>query len=263
MAKTTSGYLTGAVKPSSSYRVYADVTDTGSPASGTATVRSDLSTVTSGATATALTSGSNTIGGSSYNYSSAALTAGAATGTKTYTVTMTDAAGNSRTRTGYTVTVDGTSPTAVNVDTTNKTGGTVGKPEVGDSLVLTYSEQIDPYSITSGWTGASQNVTVRIAKSGSTTLITVLTTGGVTLPLGSISTPSAFTSGSSIDFTGSTMTQTGAVITLILGSPSATPTTVATASTLSWTPSATAYDAAGNAASTASRSEQGASDADF
>jgi signal peptidase I len=262
VAKTATGYLTGAVRPSSTYHVYANVTDTGNPPSGTATVRSDVSAITSGATAAGLSSGSVTVGGSTYNFSSTALTAGAPTGTKSYTVTLTDTAGNSRTRTGYSVNVDGTAPTATNVDTTNRTGGTVGKPETGDSIVLTYSEQIDPYSIASGWTGAGQSVTVRMAKSGSTNLITVLTAGGATLPLGTVSTPAAYTSGT-VDFTGSTMTQSAAVVTLTLGSPSTTPTTVATSNTLSWTPSATAYDAAGNPAATTARAEQGASDIDF
>ncbi len=262
IAKTGTGYLTGAVRPSGTYRVHADVTDTGNPASGVSAVTADVSAVTAGTTAAALTNTGSTVGGVSYTWQSATLTAGASTGAQGFTLTMTDAATRSRTRTGYTVTVDGVAPTAAAVDTVNKTGGTVGRPETGDALVLTYSEQIDPASVLATWTGGSQNVTVRFIVSGSTNLVTVRTSTGTLLPLGTVTSPSAYFNATA-NFTNSTMVQSGGTVTVTLGTTTGTPTTVTAPATLSWAPSATPFDAAGNTVTTTARTEAGASDADF
>lgn len=50
---------------------------------------------------------------------------------------------------------------------------------------------------------------------------------------------------------------------MVLGTTTGTVTTATTASALSWVPSATAYDAAGNASGTATVTESGTSDANF
>src|SRR5689334_19617083 len=57
----------GYVRPSTTYQVYANVTDTGNPASGTSSVAANVSAISSGQTALALSSGSYTAGGVSYN----------------------------------------------------------------------------------------------------------------------------------------------------------------------------------------------------
>ncbi len=260
----TTGYLTGSVRPSGPYRVYANVTDTGNPASGTASVRADMSQVTAGAGSTALNGGSSTVGGTTYNYSSAQLTAGSGTGTKDYSLTMADVAGLSRTR-GYNVTVDGTAPTPANVDTTNRAGGVSNRPESGDTLTLTYSERIDPYSILSGWTGTAQTVTVRMVKRQSYNDITVVSSSGATLPLGTVTTAEdMINTTATLDFTGSTMTQTGNAVTFTLGTPSATAKTGERAtSELTWTADSAAYDAAGNTLTINTVTEQGPADATF
>ncbi len=91
IAKST-GYLAGSIKQGGTYHVYANVTDGGNPPSGIATVRSDVSAVTSGQTSLTLTAGSYSVNGVSYGYRSAALTAGSPlSGTKAYTITSTDA----------------------------------------------------------------------------------------------------------------------------------------------------------------------------
>ncbi len=59
------------------------------------------------------------------------------------------------------------------------------------------------------------------------------------------------------------MTLSGAVITVTLGTASGSVNTVATSATMSWTPSATATDRAGNACSTAAVTEGGAADREF
>ena len=65
-----------------------------------------------------------------------------AQGTYTAQATQTDTSGNTGTSSANTFTVDTTKPTATNIAATNKTGGTAGKIENGDTLTFTYSEPI-------------------------------------------------------------------------------------------------------------------------
>lgn len=260
VSKYPAGYLTGSVRPSAAYRVYAQVTDTGNPASGVASV---VAAATIGSVG--LSTSSATVGGVSYNYESASVTAGA-TSTVPYDLVLDDNSGNSRTQTGYSFTIEGTAPTATDVQGINKTGGVPGLPEAGDILRLTTSERIDPYSVVSGWTGtASTPVTVRMDGTGPSTVITVRSSdNSVQLPWGQVTTPNQYTNGV-VDFTGSTMVQ---VVSnnrnnITLGTPSAALSTVNVNATLQWTPVATPFDAAGNVMTTAARNETGAADSDF
>jgi hypothetical protein len=61
----------------------------------------------------------------------------------------------------------------------------------------------------------------------------------------------------------STMVQSGNSITITFGTASAGPSTTASTGTMSWTPSASAYDRAGNAETTTARSESGSADREF
>lgn len=101
------GGAAGTVAAGGAYHVYADVLDdTGNPPSGIAAVTADVSQVTAGATAVALTAGSYVAGGETYNRRSAELTADAplAEGERGFTVTAVDNASNDETEPG-TVTV--------------------------------------------------------------------------------------------------------------------------------------------------------------
>ena len=101
------GGAAGTVVAGGAYYVYANVLDdSGNPPSGTAAVTADVSQVTAGSTAVALTAGSYTTGGETYNRRSAELTADAplAEGEKNFTVTAIDNASNDETEPG-TVTV--------------------------------------------------------------------------------------------------------------------------------------------------------------
>ncbi len=162
-----SAYDTGSIKAGASYYVYANVVDSGSPASGIAGVTANVSTITAGASAAALTAGSYSAAGTTYNYRSGALTAGSSltAGSYTYIITSTDKAGNAAPQ-SFTTTVDNTAPWAVDVQSTNVSGGTVGHFDQGDTSALTYSSVIDPYSILSGWTGAATNVQVALVDGG-------------------------------------------------------------------------------------------------
>jgi hypothetical protein len=280
IAKQT-GYLAGAVKQGGAYYVYANVADSGNPASGVATVKTDESAVTSGQTNVTLAAGSYSVNGVAYGYRSALQTASSPlSGGKTYSITSTDALGYSSLQTGYTVSVDNTAPTAVDIQTTNHAGGTVGTAEIGDTMIYTFSEQIDPQSILAGWTGASTNVIVHLEDGGCTLILCgaddfVIYNGGSQLStLGVVSLADAgYTGGSLLGSapdtifgatgTASTMVQSGATITITLGTRSGSGADNGGTTTMSWNSDNTPYDAAGNAASGNTRAETGASDKEF
>lgn len=267
----TAGGLVGAIKKAGTYYVYANVGDTGNPASGVSTVTANVSSITSGSTAVALAAGSFTAGGVSYNRRSASLTAGSslAAGSFSYSLTLTDVAGNSATQSGFGVTVDNTAPTGSDVQTTN--GGTVnGLAEAGDKIAFTFSKAVDPNSILSGWTSGATSVVVRLNNgtgSNNDTVTVFNSTNATQLPLGSINLGRADYTGASITFgatgTASSMTMSGSTVTIVFGTQSAAASTAAATGTMSWTPSASATDAAGNAVSTTAANESGAADKDF
>lgn len=280
----TSGGATGFLKQGGGYFVYANVAaDTGNPASGIATVTANVSSVTAGSTAIPLTAGSFSAGGISYGYRSASLLAdGALTeGAKSFSVSATDNALNASSANG-TVTIDNTPPSAADVQTTN--AGTNGLAEQNDTLVLTFSEPIEPESILAGWSGAATNVVVRIADNGILGLplgndtVQVFNASNTTaLPLGTVDLGrNDYVSGllgGSIRFgatgTASTMTMSGNTVTIVLGTYNATPivdptrTTAAAAGAAAWTPVATPYDRATNTMSTTAANESGGPDRDF
>ncbi len=267
----TSGYVPGFIKQGGTYYVYADVSDTGNPASGIASVTANVSTIDSaGATAVVLASGSFSVGGVTYNYKSASRTVKnpLAAGAYTYSLTCTDNASNVGTQSGFPVTVDNTAPAGSNIQTAN--GGSIpGRPEQGDTVTFTYTEQIDPDSILSGWTGASTNVVVRIndgSGPANDSLQVWNASNGSQLPLGQVDLGRKDYVGTNRTFgasgTASAMVQSGATITITLGTASGAGTTGANG-TMSWTPSNSAYDRARNACSTAVATESGAADPEF
>ncbi len=268
IAKTAGG-TPGYIKQGGTYYVYANVSDTGNPASGVSTVTADVSSITSGQTAVALSSGSFSVGGVTYSYRSASLTASSplAAGTSSYSITSADAASNARTQSGFTVTVDNTAPAGSDVQTANG-GSTVGKAEQGDTITFTYTEPIEPSSILAGWTGASTNVVVRLIDGGSADTVEVRdSTDSTRLAVGTIDLGRTDYTTGTVKFgktgTPSTMVQSGAAITVTLGTPDNSTTTAAGTGTMVWTPSSSATDRAGNSCSTASTTESGSADNDF
>ena len=265
----TGQYVDGFVRQGGTYFVYANVADGGCAPSGIASVTANVATVTTGATAVALAPGSYSVGGVAYNYRSASRTADAvlAAGAKAYTITSTDNASNGQTQSGYSVTVDNTSPAASDVQTANG-GSTVGKPEAGDTMTLTFSEVIDPDSVLAGWTGGATNVVVRITNAGGGDIVTVRNAANsAQLPLGSVDLTGVQYVTADRDFgatgTASSMVQSGASITITLGTPSGATGTQGPPKAMIWTPSATATDRAGNACQTTVANESGANDLDF
>jgi hypothetical protein len=274
----TTAYDTGYIKQGASYYVYANVTDTGSPASGMESVTANVNTTTSAHPAVALVAGSYTAGGATYNYRSAALTANStlAAGSYAFTITSIDKAANLETQ-SFTVTVDNTAPVASDVQSTNVSDGTVGHLDQGDTLTLTYNAVIDPYSILSGWSGASTKVQVALLDGGNSTndSLYVYNTESTPaqIPVGTVDlgSKSYLTTGSGqyivYGATGaampSTMVQSGSSIVITLGTPGGTSATSTTHAAMIWTPSTTATDIAGNDVSANTATQTGTAHVNF
>lgn len=274
----TSAYEVGFIMKGASYYIYANASDSGNPASGITSITANVNSITSGTTAAPLTSGSYSAGGAGYKYRSAALTAGASVvaGTYNYTTTSTDAAGNAATQ-SFTTTVDNTPPTAVDVQSTNVSGGTVGHLDQGDTLTLTYSGVIDPYSVLSGWTGAATNVQIALESGGGTQTdsIYIYSTAAtpVQIPVGTIELgASNYLNGNAGTYiiygatgsaTPSTMTRVGSSIVFTLGVTHETSLTSTTHTNMTWNPSTSATDIAGNAVSATAAKQSGAARINF
>ena len=267
----TAGYTPGYVKQGGTYYVYAQVSDGGNPSSGIDLVTADVSSLTTLGGTTPLVSGSYSVGGSTYNYRSASTLAKTplAGGAYTWSLTTRDLALNTGGDSGLSVTVDNTAPAASDVQTANVSGGTIGKPELGDSITFTYSESIDPESILSGWTGASTTVVVRIDNNTPTNdRVSVYNAANTSqLPLGTVNLGRTDYVSANRTFgasgTVSTMVMSGSTITVTLGTASGGTATGAGNGSMIWTPSSSVYDRAGNTASATASTESGTADKDF
>ena len=256
------GNATGFIKPSSVYRVYANVTDVGTPPSGTSTVTANVSNVTAGQTAVPLVAGSYTAGGQTYNYRSGTLTAGAlGNGVQPFTVTATDVATNVTTVNGN-VTIDNAAPAPSDM---SATGGISGRPEVGDVFALTTTDTLDTFSLLSTWNGSATTVQVRFVNQAGGDDLQVWNSAGTTqVAFGAIDLGRTDFTTTTLSFNGSTMTQTNGVISVVLGGPIVgTVTTVGGKGKMVWTPAAGITDRAGNALSTAVFNEPNPNDEDF
>jgi len=249
VAKSQGG-VAGYVKKGGTYYVYASVTESGNPASGVASARADVSALTSGQTAVNLVAGNYSVDGDSYNYRSAQLTAGASlsAGAKSYSLALADAAGNSRTQ-SFAATVDNGPFAGSDFETANASDGTSGKAEKGDTVSFVFNKTPDPSSIVSGWDGSgTRAVTVAIADSSSNDVLSV---SGATI--GSVGLQGNYTTtGRTTSFTGSGLWLSGSTVTIVLGTDSAGNARSETDKNKpAWAPSASNYDVAGNACSTA------------
>src|ERR687893_196291 len=101
VSRSTAGEAGGGVAqhvhPGASYHLYGELSDSGNPASGVASVTANVSALSSGETAAAMPGGAFSFGGTGYGHRSAALTANATLAACSYmqTITSTDVAGNS------------------------------------------------------------------------------------------------------------------------------------------------------------------------
>ena len=174
-----------------------------------------------------------------------------------YTLTGTDHVGNAASVT-VTVVVDKTAPTATNVTLNN--GGTVGRADKGDTVVITYSETMNASSFCSSWAnGSTQNlngngqVLVTITNAGTSDTLSVSTTSGCTFHLGTVALNADYVSATT-SFSGSgannvsvlTWDPVAKTLTITFGTGTGSATGVA-ASTPAYTADTGLVDLAGNA----------------
>jgi hypothetical protein len=261
----SAGGTPGYIKQGGTYYIYANATDPGTPSSGVAQVRANVTTTTTGSTNVSLTAGAYTVGGVAYGWRSTALTASnpLAAGVKTFTVWAVDAVGNVGMTSSYSVTVDNTAPAPTDVQTTN--AGTAGRAGTGDKIIYTFGESLEPISILAGWTGSATNVTIRVVQAGGGDRVQIWNAANTTqLPIGTIRLNRTDYVTATSSFTGSSMTLVGGVLTVTLGTTTSTGvTTAAGTATMRYNATATMTDLAGNGASTTNFNETGVADVEF
>jgi chitinase len=191
------------------------------------------------------------------------LTTALATGTYTAQATQTDTGGLTGTTAAVTFTVDATKPTATSVTATNKTGGTAGKIENGDTVTFTYSEPIAAASVWSGWDGSSTNVNVRFTDSFSADTFTILTATTGTVNLGSVATNGNYVSATTTFASTMVRSADGASVVVTLGTPASVQSTAVTAKNMKWTVGAGITDLVGNAIATPASFTETVSSVDF
>lgn len=177
--------------------------------------------------------------------------------------------------------VDNTETRGVDVQSFNRSGGTAGRLESGDSIGFLYSKQINPGSILPGWSGtAPAAIYVRVrdgnligtGSAGDTLQLSSDAAGTAQLRLGSVNLHGDFvksnkTSTFAATLTASTQpvgTTTASSFTVTLGTlSSGGALKTAAAAQMTWTPSSLATDLSGSPCSTAPITESGALDRDF
>ena len=175
--------------------------------------------------------------------------------------TSTDVAGNVASSTVANVVIDNTVPTATDIQTANG-GGTLGRPDNGDTVTFTFSEAMSPNSILAGWSGASTAVVVRLTNGGTDRLRIRNAANTTNLRLGNVRIGTAWVTATA-NFN-ATMVMSGGAIVVTLGSQiNGTVATSAANYTLRWTPQATPTDLVGWVMATTQRLETGAADREF
>ena len=241
-----------------------DTTPTLSGAAGNTT--GDSTTVTvkiySGSTATGTAVQTRTATRTAATWTNTLATA-LAPGTYTAQATQTDTSGNTGTSTANTFTVDTTKPAALRIAAANKTGGTAGKIENGDTLTFTYSEPITAASVWSGWSGASTPVNVTFSNSGTTDTVTVATATTGTVKLGTVATNGNYVSANTTFASTMARSADGASIVVTLGTPTKVQATAVGAKNMTWTPVVGIADLVGNVSTTATAFTETDTDVDF
>jgi hypothetical protein len=179
--------------------------------------------------------------------------------------------------------VDNLVVTGYDVQTENRAGGSAGRVEAGDVLVLTWSGRMNTATLLSGWDGTgTANATVRLSDGANASINTgggadaleLLDVAGNATGLGSVNLKANMVRAKKTVVFAATATQStvtvGAidrtVVRLTLGAVTTGATNIRTASgtpAMAWAPSASARDLFGNVCSVAPISELGSLDRDF
>jgi hypothetical protein len=160
-------------------------------------------------------------------------------------------------------------------------GSTAGRPDTGDTVTFTYSEQVDLSSISTGWNGSAKAVTVRLrdlvssGRASTDDTLDVLS-NGTAVNLGSVnlrrdylktgktaSFSATMTAGTITTSTGVTRTTVTVRLGAVTGNGNSALKSSSLTGALVWTPSAGATGPQGQPCSTTPVSETGAVDRDF
>ncbi len=178
----------------------------GVPVSGTAEANSTVALTISGGGAQPLTQSVTTNSSGSWTAVPVNLSA-FSPGTITFSAKATDAAGNTGPAGVATSTKDVVSPTVTNVQLNNVSGGNLGRIDKGDSLTITFSEDMLGSSICSTWPATG----TQTLGNGSQVIVTVdandilsVTAGGCALKLGTVFLGADYTS-SALTYSGNGM----------------------------------------------------------
>jgi len=194
---------------------------------------------------------------------------------------MTDGRGQTVTSAIETTTVDNSPIAGADVQATNGAGSVAGTLDANDTISFTYTTQINPASVLSGWNGSATNVRVRLRdgalmwRLGSSDGLEVFNaSGSAALGLGEVNLKGDYVKFRTVFFnatmTADTVTVNGldrTVVTVRLGNLASGSTsdlkTVSTARTMVWSPTSAVTDLFGNRSSTATVTESGPADRDF
>ena len=176
------------------------------PVSGTAEANSTVALTISGGGAQPVTQSVTTNSSGSWTAVPVNLSA-FSPGTITFSAKATDAAGNTGPAGVATSTKDVVSPTVTNVQLNNVSGGNLGRIDKGDSLTITFSEDMLGSSICSTWPATG----TQTPGNGSQVIVTVdandilsVTAGGCALKLGTVFLGADYTS-SALTYSGNVM----------------------------------------------------------
>lgn len=264
LQKSTGGTV-DAVRQGATFYVYANATDSGNPASGVASVTASVGTIATVSSA-AMTSGSWTVGGTTYGWRSALLTAKSplASGSYSWSAGATDSGGNAGSATSDSVSVDNTSFDGDNLTYTDN--GTVNKLDTGDVLRFVYTKGVDPNSIVAGWDGTATTVKAAVYDAAvygtASDLVAVGNTAlTVQIPVGTWYLGGDYINASQTTIFNATMAASGSDVVVTLGTVASNSSALKTASLPalgSWTVMAGATDGAGNAATNSTYTQFGA-----
>lgn len=190
-------------------------------------------------------------------------TASLASGTWDLRATLTYTGGLTATSLLVTVTVDNNPIRAYDVQATN--GGVLGKPDAGDTLVLTYAGTVDPATVRPTTVTFSDKA---VGPATATDRVSLGNLGTIALPQNYVRKKKSVTLNVTVTVTSGTtagLTTTTVTVTLggVSGGAASDLVSSATAGAMTWTPSANAKSATGVACSTTPVTESGASDRDL
>jgi hypothetical protein len=164
--------------------------------------------------------------------------------------------------------VENVAPFGVDVQTTSG-GAIVGRPDAGDTILLTYSEPIAPASVLAGWDGSATAITVHLTNSANNDRMdfwNAADTARLNLVVSATDLRLSRNYVTGAVVLNGTMVRNGNTISVTLGtvvSGGGALVTATATGAITWRPSAAALDVSGKASSTTMVTESGAADSDF